>query len=352
MEEAVAVLDARGRIVWTNRAMEQFLGEPGERRGGGACCTALHGTAPLADCPFERVRRAPGRQKGEFRIPGTDRWVEVTADPIRDGSGRFMGAVHIVSDVTARRLAESEAAENAMRLVSLMNNIPGVVYRGLPDWSVVFIGEGVEDLTGYPAARFLSRALCYRDLIHPEDLPGVRQTFRCAVKERRRVLRVEYRLIHSGGDVRWIADRRQLFYDGDGRFAYVDGLLLDITARKLADESLRVTTEKLKALVTACPLPIVAVDLQGLVTLWNPAAERVFGWGAQEAAGRHRSRSRSRLAPSPPAGGRRSSWRRTRTRCARWSSRSSVEPATPSSRPPTARRRSPFATGSGTPSIF
>ena len=127
------------------------------------------------------------------------------------------------------------------RLLSLMDNVPGVVYRGLPDWSVTFAGDEITRLTGYPMKDFLDGTLKWREVIHPEDLEEVKLRFREAVNQREKVLRVEYRIRNRDASLRWLADRRQLVYDAQGRFVYVDGLLLDITARKKSEEALRLT---------------------------------------------------------------------------------------------------------------
>jgi two-component system cell cycle sensor histidine kinase/response regulator CckA len=62
-------------------------------------------------------------------------------------------------------------------------------------------------------------------------------------------------------------------------------VLRDITERKRAEEALQRVNEMLQALIHASPVPIVVVDPEGVVFLWNPAAERVFGWTAEEAVG-------------------------------------------------------------------
>jgi two-component system cell cycle sensor histidine kinase/response regulator CckA len=56
-------------------------------------------------------------------------------------------------------------------------------------------------------------------------------------------------------------------------------------ARKRDEEMLRETTQTLQALVQAAPVGIHIVDLEGKVRLWNPAAERIFGWSAEEVLG-------------------------------------------------------------------
>jgi len=177
----------------------------------------------------------------------------------------------------ANRLNDSQQ-ELSGRLLSLMNNIPGIVYRGHRNWSISFIGAEVESVTGYTAEEFLSGAAHWKELIHPDDLESVKDVFRQAVRTREKVLRREYRIRHRDGGFRWIADRRQLIYDGQGEFLYVDGLILDITRRKKSEEALRLTQ--------------FAVDRAGDAAYWigpdgcliyvNEQACRVLGYSREE----------------------------------------------------------------------
>jgi PAS domain S-box-containing protein len=61
----------------------------------------------------------------------------------------------------------------------------------------------------------------------------------------------------------------------------------DHTERKQAEEALRESNETLRALINASPLAIMAIDPESRVTMWNPAAERIFGWTEGEALGKY-----------------------------------------------------------------
>ncbi|MDY7042434.1 MAG: PAS domain S-box protein, partial [Chloroflexota bacterium] len=58
------------------------------------------------------------------------------------------------------------------------------------------------------------------------------------------------------------------------------------TEHKQSEEALRETNQTLQALIATSPLAIIAVDLDGNVTLWNKAAEHIFGWSEEEVLGR------------------------------------------------------------------
>ncbi|HSM00095.1 MAG TPA: PAS domain S-box protein [Candidatus Limnocylindria bacterium] len=179
-----------------------------------------------------------------------------------------------------------EQQQLAGQLLSLMNNVPGTVYRGLRDWSLTFVGAEVVRLTGYTAEEFLQGFAGWQEIVHPDDLPSLKVAFRSAVREQRKVLRVEYRIRHRDGGYRWLADRRQLIYGLDGSFDHVDGLLLDISEPKRVEEELRASNQALETLIEASPLAIMALDRGGYVTLWNPASEKMFGWTKEESIGR------------------------------------------------------------------
>ncbi|HAM33286.1 MAG TPA: hypothetical protein DCP41_07240 [Deltaproteobacteria bacterium] len=135
----------------------------------------------------------------------------------------------------------AEQQDLSRRLVSLMNNVPGAVYRGLPDWTMPMLGADIERFIGYPAEEFTGKGKRWLEVVHPDDLDMLKARIREAVRKRERVLRLEYRLRHRDGSVCWVGDRRQMIYGEDGWLRWVDGLLLDITDRKRSEIALRLT---------------------------------------------------------------------------------------------------------------
>lgn len=82
----------------------------------------------------------------------------------------------------------------------------------------------------------------------------------------------------------WFLTSKAAWHDSEGATGLV-GLSIDITARKEREQLFRDTSRLLRAIVHASPVPIVVHDENGVVQLWNDAAEELFGWPAAEVIG-------------------------------------------------------------------
>ncbi|MDD5763110.1 MAG: PAS domain S-box protein, partial [bacterium] len=181
----------------------------------------------------------------------------------------------------------AQEQELGSRLLSLINNVNGMVYRGHRDWSLSVIGAEVEPVTGYSAEEFMSGAVNWKAIIHPDDQGWLKESFRKAVKDQLKTLRVEYRINHKNGGIRWVADRRQMMYDETGSFAYVDGLLLDITERKETDRKLSESEYRFRTIANTAVNGMVTVDSMGCIDFFNRAAERLFGFTSGDVVGKN-----------------------------------------------------------------
>lgn len=139
----------------------------------------------------------------------------------------------------ASRSRELRASEQRFR--SLVQNLPGVAFRVAVDekWTNLFVSDGIQELTGYPASDFINNAV--RDcasITHPDDVSRVDEAAGRAIRERS-TYSIEYRIIRSDGTERWVAERAQVVCDdATGQPQYIDGMQLDITERKAAELAL------------------------------------------------------------------------------------------------------------------
>ncbi|WP_213194593.1 ATP-binding protein [Desulfuromonas sp. AOP6] len=129
--------------------------------------------------------------------------------------------------------------EEQRKLATLMGNLPGMVYRSKndPPWSLEFVSAGSQELTGYtPDDLIDNRTVAFADLINPEDLERVWEHIQASV-EQKSLFQVEYRLVDIWGRERWVVDQGCGVFAQDGRLLAIEGILLDATERKEAEEA-------------------------------------------------------------------------------------------------------------------
>jgi PAS domain S-box-containing protein len=155
--------------------------------------------------------------------------------------------IHAV-DTTARRRAEQASRESQRMLATLMSNLPGMAYQCCddPERTLLFVSEGCAELTGYPAFDLVgNRRLSFARLIHDEDREVVFSGLREAIAEGR-PYRLSYRILHAGGQTRWVWEQGRVGQSSAGQPVTLEGFVSDITDRKRTEEELERSTEQLR----------------------------------------------------------------------------------------------------------
>ncbi len=132
------------------------------------------------------------------------------------------------------QLALERMAVQEQRYRSLVSNIPGVVYRCELDanWTMCFMSDYAEELTGYPASDFIRNAVrSYASIIHPDDVHHVETQVNEGLKGTGEFV-MEYRINTQSGKVRWVFERGQVVRGHEGQSDCLDGFILDITPIK------------------------------------------------------------------------------------------------------------------------
>ena len=192
------------------------------------------------------------------------------------------------SDASARE-TDDALRHSETRYQALVERVPGVVWLNEIDprdpkrTHCVYIAPQLEFLLGYTPEEWMADDDLWRRVIHPDDLSGVVKENRLA--DSNGTLSMEYRARHRDGSIVWIHDEALLIpADGD-RPACWQGVMVDITTQRIQGEALRDLSESLRAVFEATPLGIIALEKDGRVRHWNPAAERMLGWTAREVVG-------------------------------------------------------------------
>jgi PAS domain S-box-containing protein len=181
------------------------------------------------------------------------------------------------------RQAEQELRERERQLDSLLGHLPGLAYRALADqhWTCLFVSKGIEDVTGYTPDDFTSRRVNYVDIMLPEDRSATREAILTALRERG-TYEDEHRIRHKDGSIRWIWARGHGVFAPDGSLRFLEGLNLDITARKQAEEALQASERRFRVFVDHAADAFFMTDEHGRVLDVNGRACEARGYTRAE----------------------------------------------------------------------
>lgn len=147
---------------------------------------------------------------------------------------------------------------------------------------VRYIASAEEDMTGFKTRELLGKSIFNR--IHKDDLPNVLQTFTEGVATPGMIQTAQYRFQHSSGEWRYFEAIGHNLLDDP----HVNGIILnyrDITERKRVEQALQENKSRLEAVISTALNGIITSDSEQQIILFNPSAERIFGYSASEAIG-------------------------------------------------------------------
>jgi PAS domain S-box-containing protein len=176
-----------------------------------------------------------------FLLPnGTLRWVYGQALPERDQDGNTSGYVATITDITAQKQVEEALRQSEAKFRRLAENVPGVIYRYVlhPDGSheFTYASPGMIDLYGYPPEAIIQNPQLAWERTHPDDVESLNSTIQISA-ETMQSWQWEGRTIPSVGRQRWIRGSSRPERQPNGDIVW-DGLLIDITDRKQAEQVL------------------------------------------------------------------------------------------------------------------
>ena len=273
IKDAVCLLDSEGKFIQCNKAMEKLLAKPISEILGQSCHKLMHCKSELIEgCPIVRMRESHRRESEVLQI--NDRWFNITVDPIFDKEVGLMGAVHIIVDITERKLAEEMYRKAQERFSGIYNSSKDAIGYSNLDGVLLDVNESFCKLIGYSKEELLAGKK-YQDLTpqkyHQYEAKIIERIIRTGKPE-------EYEKEYIGKDGSRIPILLTAFIlkGENGKPIGLAAIIKDITERKRAEELLRESEERYRLLAENAMDGIYIITPEKGFEYVNPAFEKIY----------------------------------------------------------------------------
>ncbi len=178
--------------------------------------------------------------------------------------------------------------EEALRMAQvIIDNSPVILFRRVAgdDPKLVYVSDNISQM-GYTARDFLDAKIHFRDIVHPDDIERIGEEIRQYAEEDVEEYTQFYRIMTKDGQVRWVEDQTSVVRDDQGNKIFNQGLLVDITRRKLAEDEVRKSEEKFRRIVETAGEGFILMDEDLKIIDVNDAYCKLLGYSREEIMGK------------------------------------------------------------------
>lgn len=165
----------------------------------------------------------------------------------------------------------------------LVDQVHAVIYQVELDGDhrLLFVNSGIQQLIGFSPSECMQQPGIWSERIYPADRERVQAAI-ARTRATNQPFESEYRVLTRDGQDIWVLEEGQVLAGFEGHARVLQGIIIDLTGQKHLEESLQYKAYLLNHVNDA----IVATDEHRKITTWNAAAEKLYGWTAEEAIGR------------------------------------------------------------------
>ena len=180
-----------------------------------------------------------------IRPDGSIVWVRMIVASLTISEENKFNHICLIQDITEQKCVEADLIESERSKSVLLSHIPGMAYRCKNDreWTMQYISTGCFELTGHrPESLINNSEMAFVDVIALEYHDFLRTEWERTL-ESRLPFNFEYEIITAKGDRKWVLEMGQGVYDEGGQPEALEGIILDISDRKLIENRLRYNNE-------------------------------------------------------------------------------------------------------------
>ncbi|RPH94289.1 PAS domain S-box protein, partial [candidate division KSB1 bacterium] len=283
----ICTMDGEGRVgsIW-NPAAERMFGWSKAEVTGQIIPTVPEEIRDQYRCDIHKILEGKIIHEIEvqlFNREGNAVYGSFYGAPLRDAQNNITSVITVLADLTERRKMELALRESEERFRNLSDTAPVLIWMGGVDRHCYYFNKTWLAFTGRSLQQEYGKG--WLSSVHPDDAPRCLETYRSAFAMRR-PFSTEFRLKHADGTFHWILDRGAPRFTPDGAFTGYIGTCTDITDRRQAEEAMRESEERFRAIFETAHDAIFIRDGNLTYTHVNPGSEKFLGFSMSRVIGK------------------------------------------------------------------
>lgn len=282
--------DTQHRCVYTNAQVKNILGyEPEEILGKPPSdfmtADELNRLQPVLDGLLSAPSIFYGLESQQLHKDGSVRYLEMNIIPIFNADRRLGGFRGVTRDITSRKKMEMALRDSEERFQLVVQAANDAIY----DWNLatgtVWLSESHRELLGFPGKG--GHVQWWQSRLHPSDRERILNNVQDLLNGLSSVWSNEYRFLGTDGRYIDVLDRGQIIRDEKGSPLRIVGSMMNITARKLAEEAFANSEENYRLLIEDSPIGIIVYAPDSSTIMSNSRARLLLDVTEDQILGRH-----------------------------------------------------------------
>lgn len=288
MHESMVITDENDNILFVNQASEKTYGYESHELIGQHISVVQSTKNPPARLEQLVTSTRQGAWEGELinkRKDGSEFPVHLSTSPVVDEDGKIIALIGVAQDITERKQIEENLLGAELKYRTLVEQLPIMVYTNPANniGSTTYVSPQIKPFLGYTQEEWLQDPEFWSKALHPEDKQRVLAAVEY-INQNEAPFNQEYRMLARDGRVIWIRDQAALLRDSEGNPLLWQGLMIDITDRKQAEEALKSSETRYRLASRATNDVIWDLDMVNNHHIWNENVESLFGYTPEEAS--------------------------------------------------------------------